>query len=139
MPVVTDNLFDPTYTEEAHANSQWDALRKTSPTAHVKAQADSDANAARLSLCIEDISVDTYGALELRGHRVKLEAAHGLGGSFGDWLYLSPGTAGLLTRARPSNDATERLIYVGYIVDANTIYWDPWPWSMTPSDAPEKP
>ncbi len=139
MPVVADNLFDPAYTENAHPYSPWDALRKTTAVAHVKSQADTDANAARVVLCVEDIGANTYRVLEAKAQRVKLETAHGLGGSFGDWLYLSPSTAGLITRTRPSNDATERLIYLGYVVDLTTIYWDPWPWSMTPSDAPEKP
>ncbi len=107
----------------AHGLSQGNVVRETSAGTYVKAQADSEANVGvGLSFVINREDADNFSVCRASTSRHLAFTAHGLAGGFGTKLYLSQGTSGLLTVTRP---ASGWIVYCGYIVDANTIAWEP--------------
>lgn len=112
----------PTYSQASHGFAVGDVIRQSAAATWTKAQADSPGNVGvGLSLVID---VPTSGSFQCwhrnASHEVTL-TSHGFG-AFGTKLYLSQGTAGALTATAPT---TGIILYCGYVVDANTIRWEP--------------
>jgi len=121
-PQEADDLFSPEFTQMAHGFVVGDVLRRSSAIAHAKAQADSEANlGVGLSLVVAKTTNDLTVLRAGNSHTVTL-TAHGLG-AFGVALWLSQGTAGLITSTEPVDGLKW---YLGYVIDTNTIHWDPW-------------
>jgi len=126
MAVDADNTFDESYNVGAHVHGLWDVVRRTGTNSHAAAQADSEANAAprRVGLVVEDVDVDNYRVLDLRGCKVQLPTNHPMASTFGAAIFLSPDTEALMTTTAPTGP-TESVLYLGYVVDAKTIFWEP--------------
>ena len=137
MPVDADNKTDELISSTAHGFAVWDVLRETARQVFAKAQANSAANAdiRKLALVVEVPDVNSYRVLYLRGVRVKLETGHGVGASFGQVLYLSPSTAGLLTVTKPTA-SPDVVAALGYRRAADEIIWHPDPFVFAPEEAP---
>ena len=137
-PVAGDNLFEKDFTEASHTKAEWQVLRRTSASAATPAQADTVANAGanKLILCTEDVDANTFAALMMRSVDVKLPSGHGLGGSYGDPIFLSHSSAGAMTLTAPTQ-AQGKWVYLGYVIDTTTIFWDPGRYALNPDEAPE--
>ncbi len=119
-PTEADELFAPPFTQAAHGFAVGDVVRRSSATAHAKAQADTDANiGVGLSLVVHVPDANTFSALRASNSHAVTLTAHGFG-SFGANLYLSRTVAGALT----ATGVAGWRIYLGYVIDANTIHWE---------------
>ena len=124
---LTCNQFDeacgmPVFTQSSHGFSIGDVVYRSSATAYAGARADDTATISPgLSLVIHVPDTNTHVPMAATTSREVTFSSHGLG-SFGQELWLSQATAGLITATEPSSGI---IIYLGYVVDANTICWEP--------------
>ncbi len=117
-----DDLFSPQFSQSAHGLAVGDVVRRSSATDHVKAQAESEANVGvGLSLVVHTPDGNTLSVLRAGNSHAVVIGSHGLG-SFGAKLWLSQGTAGLITATEPP---TGILVYLGYVINSTTIHWEP--------------
>lgn len=117
-----DDLFSPKFTQSAHGftgpTTALTVVRRSSATAHARAQADTEANVGLgLGLVVNVPNVNTFQLLRWGNHHAVTATAHGLG-AFGADIYLSATVAGEVT-------ATASAVRVGFVIDANTIMWEP--------------
>lgn len=110
----------PERTDSAHGLAVGDVARNSANGVWTKAQADSEANiGVGLALVIDVADADNFTPCSSKlGHDVTL-TAHGLG-SFGQKLYLSDATPGLIATSPGAFS-----VYLGYVIDADTIRWEP--------------
>ncbi len=122
-PNEADELFSPKYGQTTHGFSIGDILRRTNITDHTEAQADTEANLGHgRKIVIDVVDANNFTAIRAGNHHAITITSHGLG-SFGTTLWLSQATAGLITATEP---ITGLRLYLGIILDANTIEWEPW-------------
>ena len=107
----------------AHGLVQGNVVRESAIDTYVKAKADTEANlGVGLAFVFNKLDANNYSIARAGTSRHLPFAAHGLAGSFGTKLYLSQGTAGLITVTRPSSGW---IVYLGYLVRNDTIGWEP--------------
>ena len=124
-PTDADDLIAPEITE-AHTFVVGDIVRRTGLNSYVKAQSDTLANIGRgLALVVHIDGSAKYSVLRHGNVHAVTITGHGLVGGFGTDLYLSTAAAGELTVTRSPGQN----VYVGFIIDANTIQWEPG-WSV---------
>ena len=112
-----------TVAQTAHGLAIGDVVRESSVDTFAKAQADTEANInLGVTLVIAATGANKFTALRGTTCRDVTISAHGFG-AFGAKLWLSQGTAGLITATEPP---TGLRWYLGYVLDANTIHWQPW-------------
>lgn len=125
-PDEADALFFPKIQDTAHGYSVLTVLRRLDATTWGPAQADTLANiGVDLSVIVMVTSADNYKIMRLTGasHEITF-TAHGLGTpTFGEKLYLSHVTPGLLTTTEPPPG---RRVEIGYIIDADTLRLGPF-------------
>ena len=112
----------PTVTQSSHGFAAGDVVRNSAADTYTKAQADSEANiGVGLSIVLASIDSNNFAYAPSGKHGDVTISSHGFGG-FGTNLWLSQGTAGLITATQPTSGL---IVYLGYVVDANTIRWEP--------------
>jgi len=117
-----DDLFSPEYTQASHGFSVGDVVRRSGGSTHTKAQANSAANVGRgLSIVVSSASSTLFSAMRATNSHSVTFTGHGLG-AYGTKLWLSQGTAGLITATEPT---TGIKVYLGYVISANVIHWEP--------------
>lgn len=121
-PDEADDLFAPEFNQNNHGFSVGDILRRSSATAHAKAQADTVANIGKgLALVIHVEDANNFSVLRTNNSHVVTIASHGFG-AFGTKLFLSRTVAGAITDTEPDPGWK---IYLGYVIDSNNIHWEP--------------
>ncbi len=109
--------------DAAHGLVQGNVVRESALNTYIKARANTEANiGVGLAFVFNRLDANNYSICRAGNSRHLAFTAHGLVGDFGTKLYLSQGTAGLITVTRPTSGF---IVYLGYIVDANTIGWEP--------------
>ncbi len=107
----------------AHGLVQGNVVRESALNTYTKAQADSETNlGVGLAFVFDKLDADNFSVARAGTSRHLSFTAHGLAGGFGTKLYLSQGTAGLITVTRPTSGW---IVYLGYIVGDDTIGWEP--------------
>ena len=107
----------------SHGLSQGNAVRETAADTYGQAQADTEANiGGGLSFVFDIADASNYSICRAGTSRHLTFTAHGLAGGFGTKLYLRQDLAGGMTVTKPADGF---IVYLGYIVDANTIAWEP--------------
>jgi hypothetical protein len=120
-----DDLFAPEFNETTHGFAVGDVLKRSSASAHAKAQADSAANAKPgISVVVDVEDANWFSAYPGR-HAVTI-TAHGYG-AFGTELWLDQSTAGAMTTTKPTSGVR---LFLGWVIDTNTIFWDPRPMEL---------
>jgi hypothetical protein len=116
-----DDLFAPRITQASHGLALGNIVRRSSATDHVKAQANSEANiGVGLGLVIFTLGDDIWVLRASNSHTLAINS-HSLG-AFGTKIWLSQSVAGAMTGTEP---VTGLKVYLGYVIDANTIHWEP--------------
>lgn len=119
-PDEADDLLAPKFTQTTHGVIVGDVVRRSTAANHAKAQADSIANVGvGNGICVDQPDANTL-SIRYGPHAVTI-ATHGLG-AFGTKLYLSQGSAGVLTATEPTSGI---VFYLGFVIDTNTIMWEP--------------
>ena len=122
-PDEADDLFAPEWPQVAHGFVVGDIVRRSTATDHAKARANTVANiGVGLAIVVHREDADNFSALRASNSHDVTIPGHGLGPAFGTALYLSRTVAGQITDVEP--DPGWRL-YLGYVVDTNTIHWEP--------------
>lgn len=122
-PDGADDLFAPEFSQATHGFVVGSVIRRSSLANHTKAQADTEANlGVGRALVVDQPDANTFSSLRAGNHHAVTISSHGFG-AFGVTLWLSQGTAGLITATEP---ATRLRLYLGFVIDANTIMWEPW-------------
>ena len=107
----------------AHGLVQGDVIRESALNTYITARASSETKiGVGLAFVFDVLDANNYSIARAGTSRHLTFTGHGLAGGFGTKLYLSQGTSGLITVTRPSSGW---IVYLGYIVDANTIGWEP--------------
>lgn len=109
--------------KNTHGLAVGDVVRESAINTYTKAQADSESNiGVGLAFVFDVLDANNHSVCRAGTSRHLSFPAHGLAGGFGTKLYLSQGTAGLITVTRPADGF---ILYIGYIVDDDTIGWEP--------------
>ncbi len=125
-PADADALFARPY-NQAGGFAVGTVLRRASggldAAVHAKAQADTDANIG-VGLCLVVYAFGgNFSVIHANNCHVVNVPAHGLG-AFGTRVYLSENTAGALDVE--ANVTVGRRVYLGFIVDADHVQWEPF-------------